>query len=85
MNSGTVVAGKDGLTIERRIRDRRDRRSVADEVVRQFFKQGCVDGVKAIGEEKRVAIRTCADDCFGPNIVASAGPVVDDELLTKSP
>jgi hypothetical protein len=41
------------------------------------------NGVCRHGKKQRVAVRRGANDRFGGDIAAGAGPVVDDELLAQ--
>ena len=85
MNSGTVLAGTDGLTTITRgcADDGCDRRDVADEIEIEFVVERRVDRVAATDQEQRVAVRRRSYDDFGADITAGTRPVLDDEWLAE--
>ena len=85
MNSGTVLAGTDGLismTNGARI-DARDRCDVADEIEVKFLIQRRVDRGRRGGKQERITIRRRTNDCLGANIGPRAGSIFNDERLAK--
>ena len=85
MNSGTVFAGKDGTDRHdvRKSNDAGNRCDVVDEVEAELFVERRVDGVHCAAEQERVAVGGCANDRFGCQIAARAGPVLDNDRLMK--
>ena len=85
MNSGTVLAGTDGLTTMTKghADDARDRRDVADEIEIELVVERRVDRVRRIDQEQRVAVRRRTHDRLGADIAAGARPVLDDEWLAE--
>jgi len=61
----------------------RNRRDVVDKIVAELLEQRRVDRIDRIDEEQRVAVCWRAHYGLGPNIVAAARPVLDDELLAE--
>ena len=85
MNSGTVLAGNDGLHHHDvwHAADARDRRDVADEIEIELVVERRVDRVVASDQKERIAVRRRAHDRLGGDIAAGARPVLDDELLAE--
>ena len=85
MNSGTVLAGTDGLTTMTigHADDARDRRDVADEIEIELVVERRVDRVGRTDQEERIAVRRRTHDRLGGDIAAGARPVLDDELLAE--
>ena len=84
MNSATVLAGTGGgLHHVRHPGDAGDRRDVAQEVERQMLVERGVDAVGRIDQQDRVAVGRGVRHRLGADIVAGAGPVLDDELLAE--
>src|SRR5262245_64373162 len=63
--------------------DSGDRCDVADEIEVQLVVERRVDRVSRSVKQERVAVRRRAHDCFGPDIAATARPVVDDKWLAE--
>jgi hypothetical protein len=50
----------------------------------EIIKQRCIYGVGSSNQKQRVTIRSSARDRFSGEIAARAGPVLNDELLSKT-
>jgi hypothetical protein len=64
--------------------DARDWCDVTDEIELEVLVERRINSVRNVGQKDRIAVGGCIYDCFGSNVVASARPVLNDELLTKS-
>src|SRR4051812_25974098 len=56
---------------------------VADEIEIELVVERRIDGIRRIGEQKGIAIRSRTHDCLGADVAASTGPILNDELLTE--
>src|SRR5215471_15514643 len=85
MNSGTVLAGNEGLTsITPAVRERlATGGDVPDEIEAEVFIERCVDRVEGARHQKRMAVRRRAHDRLGGDIAAGAGAVLDNERLAE--
>ena len=85
MNSGTVLAGTDGLSHhdQRHANDARDWGDVADEIEIEFVIERRVDCGRWCDQEERVAVWCRSYDSLGGDVAAGTGPVLDDELLAE--
>jgi hypothetical protein len=61
----------------------RNRCYVTDEIELEVRIEGRIDCVRRDGEEERISIRCRPYGLLGANIAASAGPIVNDELLLQ--
>ena len=68
---------------ERHPGDACDCRDISDEIEIELVIERRVDRRRRINEEERIPVRRCAHDRFSADIVAAAGPVLCDELLTE--
>src|SRR5215471_15530991 len=85
MNSGTVLAGNEGLTsITPAVRERlATGGDVPDEIEAEVFIERCVDRVEGARHQKRMAVRRRAHDRLGGDIAAGAWTVLDNERLAE--
>src|SRR5215831_6440723 len=86
INSGTVLAGNDGVHHHhvRRSGDACNRHNIADEIEVELFVQCRVDYIRRSEQQERIAVRCRARDRFGSDIATGARAVLDDELLAKA-
>jgi hypothetical protein len=73
MNSGTVLAGTDGLTTMTKGRL----------MIIEFVVEGRIDRVRRTYDQERIAVWRRPHDRLGANIVAATGAVFHDELLAE--
>jgi hypothetical protein len=64
--------------------DASDRSDVAEEIEVEPVKQRCIDRASPSDQKQRVTVRSSTRDCFGGEIAPSAGPVLNDKLLSKT-
>jgi hypothetical protein len=64
--------------------DARNRRNITNEVVVEFFEQCCIDCCRSTDHEKRIAVCRRTHDRLYTDIPATAGTVLDEELLTEA-
>ena len=85
MNSGTVLAGTDGVHHQDvgKADEARNRRHVADEIEAELFVERRVDRVRRSDQEKRVAVRRRPHDRLGGDVRARARPAFDDKCLAQ--
>src|SRR5215472_12413478 len=83
MNSGTVLAGKDGLTTITNGKAR-DWRDVTDEVEIELVVERRIDCVRRSGPQQRIAVGRRTNDRFGADIGAPARTVLNDEWLAQA-
>jgi hypothetical protein len=65
-------------------RDTCDRRYIPNEIEGQRLVECCVDCVRSIDQEERIAVRRGSDGCLGADVATGARPILDDEGLAKS-
>ena len=85
MNSGTVLAGNDGLTTKnkRTTGDARDRHGIADEIVTELVVQCRGDCILRTAGQERVTVWRRVRDCLSANSAASAAPIFGHEWLAE--
>src|SRR5260370_1892351 len=85
MNSGTVLAGTEGVHLygKRLTSNARDRRNVTDKIELEIFVECSVTRVRKTSQQKRIAIRGRMHDGLGGDISAGTRPVLDNELLAE--
>jgi hypothetical protein len=69
---------------KRRLEDARNGRNVAEKIESEPVKQRCIDRVRPTDQKQRVAARSGTRDRFRGEIAPSAGPVLNDKLLSKT-
>src|SRR5215472_17331419 len=85
MNSGTVLAGNDGVTtMTQGLPQMLATGAMSpDEIEVELFVERRIHCVRRDDQEQRVAIRPRDDDNFGTDTAASARPVLNDEFLSE--
>jgi len=59
----------------------RDRREIANGVVRKLWLQAWIDRVRHGRQQDRVAVRRCFRDEIGPDDLSAAATIIDDDRL----